>query len=110
MPDSLPAVEWLAYGSGYPQAWLGIYTAGGGFTRDRLRTETLPASAVMNQLTTHAYTPAGQQGQPHLNSLQYDRDYTGTPPANSSASAARARPGYSLQHHRQADRRFTHRS
>ena len=61
------------------------------FTRDRLHRETL-RSFGRYELTT-AYTPAGQLQSQHLNSLLSDRDYTGTTTANSSASAARARPG-----------------
>ncbi|EKD2722301.1 RHS repeat protein, partial [Escherichia coli] len=44
------------------------------FTRDRLHRETL-RSFGHYELTT-AYTPAGQLQSQHLNSLQYDRDYT----------------------------------
>ncbi|EEQ4583511.1 RHS repeat protein [Escherichia coli] len=44
------------------------------FTRDRLHRETL-RSFGRYELTT-AYTPAGQLQRQHLNSLQYDRDYT----------------------------------
>ncbi|SQN63533.1 rhsC element core protein RshC [Escherichia coli] len=74
IPDSLPAVEWLAYGSG----WLAGMKLGDtplvDFTRDRLHRETL-RSFGRYELTT-AYTPAGQLQRQHLNSLQYDRDYT----------------------------------
>ncbi len=91
IPDSLPAVEWLTYGSG----WLSGMKLGDTplveYTRDRLHRETL-RSFGRYELTT-AYTPAGQLQSQHLNSLQYDRDYTRTTTANSSASAARARPG-----------------
>ncbi|EOB4340979.1 RHS repeat-associated core domain-containing protein, partial [Escherichia coli] len=73
-PDSLPAVEWLTYGSG----WLAGMKLGDtplvDFTRDRLHRETL-RSFGRYELTT-AYTPAGQLQRQHLNSLQYDRDYT----------------------------------
>ncbi len=44
------------------------------FTRDRLHRETLRGFGRY-ELTT-AYTPAGQLQRQHLNSLQYDRDYT----------------------------------
>lgn len=44
------------------------------FTRDRLHRETL-RNFGRYELTT-AYTPAGQLQRQHLNSLQYDRDYT----------------------------------
>ncbi|NBZ66904.1 RHS element protein, partial [Escherichia coli] len=44
------------------------------FTRDRLHRETL-RSFGRYELST-AYTPAGQLQSQHLNSLQYDRDYT----------------------------------
>ncbi|EFA4611087.1 RHS repeat protein, partial [Escherichia coli] len=44
------------------------------YTRDRLHRETL-RSFGRYELTT-AYTPAGQLQRQHLNSLQYDRDYT----------------------------------
>ncbi|EGD1669095.1 RHS repeat protein [Escherichia coli] len=44
------------------------------FTRDRLHRETLRRFGRY-ELTT-AYTPAGQLQSQHLNSLQYDRDYT----------------------------------
>ncbi|EPD9603658.1 rhs element protein RhsB, partial [Escherichia coli] len=74
IPDSLPAVEWLTYGSG----WLAGMKLGDtplvDFTRDRLHRETL-RSFGRYELTT-AYTPAGQLQHQHLNSLQYDRDYT----------------------------------
>ncbi|EPC1278629.1 rhs element protein RhsC, partial [Escherichia coli] len=43
-------------------------------TRDRLHRETLRRFGRY-ELTT-AYTPAGQLQRQHLNSLQYDRDYT----------------------------------
>ncbi len=71
IPDSLPAVEWLTYGSG----WLAGMKLGDtplvDFTRDRLHRETL-RSFGRYELTT-AYTPAGQLQRQHLNSLQYDR-------------------------------------
>ncbi|EPS5622517.1 RHS repeat-associated core domain-containing protein, partial [Shigella boydii] len=74
IPDSLPAVEWLTYGSG----WLAGMKLGdtplGDFTRDRLHRETLRRFGRY-ELST-AYTPAGQLQSQHLNSLQYDRDYT----------------------------------
>ncbi|HHH7361588.1 TPA: RHS repeat-associated core domain-containing protein, partial [Escherichia coli] len=44
------------------------------YTRDRLHRETL-RSFGRYELST-AYTPAGQLQSQHLNSLQYDRDYT----------------------------------
>ncbi|EEX0999719.1 RHS repeat protein, partial [Escherichia coli] len=44
------------------------------YTRDRLHRETLRRFGRY-ELTT-AYTPAGQLQRQHLNSLQYDRDYT----------------------------------
>ncbi|HBA8290202.1 TPA: RHS repeat protein, partial [Escherichia coli] len=44
------------------------------FTRDRLHRETLRRFGRY-ELTT-AYTPVGQLQRQHLNSLQYDRDYT----------------------------------
>ncbi|MBW9961212.1 hypothetical protein, partial [Escherichia coli] len=44
------------------------------YTRDRLHRETL-RSFGRYELTT-AYTSAGQLQSQHLNSLQYDRDYT----------------------------------
>ncbi|HHI5481606.1 TPA: RHS repeat-associated core domain-containing protein, partial [Escherichia coli] len=70
----LPAVEWLTYGSG----WLSGMKLGDTplveYTRDRLHRETL-RSFGRYELTT-AYTPAGQLQSQHLNSLQYDRDYT----------------------------------
>ncbi|HFV8850323.1 TPA: RHS repeat-associated core domain-containing protein, partial [Escherichia coli] len=69
-----PAVEWLTYGSG----WLAGMKLGDtplvDFTRDRLHRETL-RSFGRYELTT-AYTSAGQLQSQHLNSLQYDRDYT----------------------------------
>ncbi|EFB5237283.1 RHS element protein, partial [Escherichia coli] len=68
------AVEWLTYGSG----WLSGMKLGDtplvDFTRDRLHRETL-RSFGRYELTT-AYTSAGQLQSQHLNSLQYDRDYT----------------------------------
>ncbi|ELN0951106.1 RHS repeat protein, partial [Escherichia coli] len=74
IPDSLPAVEWLAYGSGYLAGMKLGDTPLVDFTRDRLHRETL-RSFGRYELTT-AYTPAGQLQSQHLNSLQYDRDYT----------------------------------
>ncbi|EER5768016.1 RHS repeat protein, partial [Escherichia coli] len=69
-----PAVEWLTYGSG----WLAGMKLGDtplvDFTRDRLHRKTLRRFGRY-ELTT-AYTPAGQLQSQHLNSLQYDRDYT----------------------------------
>ncbi|HHI2894793.1 TPA: RHS repeat-associated core domain-containing protein, partial [Escherichia coli] len=69
-----PAVEWLTYGSG----WLSGMKLGDTplveYTRDRLHRETL-RSFGRYELTT-AYTSAGQLQSQHLNSLQYDRDYT----------------------------------
>ncbi|WP_259283253.1 DUF6531 domain-containing protein, partial [Escherichia coli] len=57
IPDSLPAVEWLTYGSG----WLSGMKLGDTplveYTRDRLHRETL-RSFGRYELTT-AYTPAG---------------------------------------------------
>ncbi|HBM8749151.1 TPA: RHS repeat protein, partial [Escherichia coli] len=74
IPDSLPAVEWLTYGSG----WLAGMKLGDtplvDFTRDRLHRETLRSFG--RYVLTTAYTPAGQLQRQHLNSLQYDRDYT----------------------------------
>ncbi|HAI6303391.1 TPA: RHS element protein, partial [Escherichia coli] len=74
IPDSLPAVEWLTYGSG----WLSGMKLGDTplveYTRDRLHRETL-RSFGRYELTT-AYTSAGQLQSQHLNSLQYERDYT----------------------------------
>ncbi len=74
IPDSLPAVEWLTYGSG----WLAGMKLGDTplveYTRDRLHRETL-RSFGRYELTT-AYTPAGQLQSQHLNSLLSDRDYT----------------------------------
>ncbi|EFN0262481.1 RHS repeat protein, partial [Escherichia coli] len=70
----LPAVEWLAYGSGYLAGMKLGDTPLVDFTRDRLHRETL-RSFGRYELTT-AYTPAGQLQSQHLNSLQYDRDYT----------------------------------
>ncbi|RIE85231.1 RHS repeat protein, partial [Shigella dysenteriae] len=74
IPDSLPAVEWLAYGSGYLAGMKLGDTPLVDFTRDRLHRETLRRFGRY-ELTT-AYTPAGQLQSQHLNSLQYDRDYT----------------------------------
>ncbi|EFI4642468.1 RHS repeat-associated core domain-containing protein, partial [Escherichia coli] len=74
IPDSLPAVEWLAYGSGYLAGMKLGDTPLVDFTRDRLHRETL-RSFGRYELTT-AYTHAGQLQSQHLNSLQYDRDYT----------------------------------
>ncbi|EYU86830.1 RHS repeat domain-containing protein, partial [Escherichia coli] len=72
--DSLPAVEWLTYGSG----WLSGMKLGDTplveYTRDRLHRETLRRFGRY-ELTT-AYTPAGQLQSQHLNSLLSDRDYT----------------------------------
>ncbi|EIG8107577.1 RHS repeat protein, partial [Escherichia coli] len=73
-PDSLPAVEWLTYGSGYLAGMKLGDTPLVEYTRDRLHRETLRRFGRY-ELTT-AYTPAGQLQRQHLNSLQYDRDYT----------------------------------
>ncbi|SVJ02855.1 rhsB protein in rhs element [Shigella sonnei] len=74
IPDSLSAVEWLTYGSG----WLSGMKLGDTplveYTRDRLHRETL-RSFGRYELTI-AYTPAGQLQSQHLNSLLSDRDYT----------------------------------
>ncbi|EET9905383.1 RHS repeat protein, partial [Escherichia coli] len=72
--DSLPAVEWLTYGSGYLAGMKLGDTPLVEYTRDRLHRETLRRFGRY-ELTT-AYTPAGQLQRQHLNSLQYDRDYT----------------------------------
>ncbi|EFL4033182.1 RHS repeat protein, partial [Escherichia coli] len=74
IPDSLPAVEWLTYGSGYLAGMKLGDTPLVDFTRDRLHRETL-RSFGRYELTT-AYTPAGQLQRQHLNSLLSDRDYT----------------------------------
>ncbi|WP_137552763.1 RHS repeat domain-containing protein, partial [Escherichia coli] len=74
IPDSLPAVEWLTYGSGYLAGMKLGDTPLVDFTRDRLHRETL-RSFGRYELTT-AYTPAGQLQSQHLNSLLSDRDYT----------------------------------
>ncbi|MBI1545326.1 RHS repeat protein, partial [Escherichia coli] len=74
IPDNLPAVEWLTYGSGYLAGMKLGDTPLVEYTRDRLHRETL-RSFGRYELTT-AYTPAGQLQSQHLNSLQYDRDYT----------------------------------
>ncbi len=65
---------WLTYGSGYLAGMKLGDTPLVDFTRDRLHRETL-RSFGRYELTT-AYTPAGQLQRQHLNSLQYDRDYT----------------------------------
>ncbi|EEX1731749.1 RHS repeat protein, partial [Escherichia coli] len=62
------------YGSGYLAGMKLGDTPLVDFTRDRLHRETL-RSFGRYELTT-AYTPAGQLQSQHLNSLQYDRDYT----------------------------------
>ncbi|HHH7236796.1 TPA: RHS repeat-associated core domain-containing protein, partial [Escherichia coli] len=74
IPDSLPAVEWLTYGSGYLAGMKLGDSPLVEYTRDRLHRETL-RSFGRYELTT-AYTSAGQLQSQHLNSLQYDRDYT----------------------------------
>ncbi|EMZ75506.1 RHS repeat-associated core domain protein [Escherichia coli 199900.1] len=74
IPDSLPAVEWLTYGSGYLAGMKLGDTPLVEYTRDRLHRETL-RSFGRYELTT-AYTPAGQLQRQHLNSLLSDRDYT----------------------------------
>ncbi|HCU4267584.1 TPA: RHS domain-containing protein, partial [Escherichia coli] len=74
IPDSLPAVEWLTYGSGRLSGMKLGDTPLVEYTRDRLHRETL-RSFGRYELTT-AYTSAGQLQSQHLNSLQYDRDYT----------------------------------
>ncbi|MGK3655560.1 hypothetical protein ACSLOL_27195, partial [Escherichia coli] len=58
IPDSLPAVEWLTYGSGYLAGMKLGDTPLVEYTRDRLHRETL-RSFGRYELTT-AYTPAGQ--------------------------------------------------
>ncbi|EGA8892784.1 RHS repeat protein, partial [Escherichia coli] len=72
IPDSLPAVEWLTYGSGYLAGMKLGDTPLVEYTRDRLHRETL-RSFGRYELTT-AYTPAGQLQSQHLNSLLSDRD------------------------------------
>ncbi|WP_137587001.1 RHS repeat domain-containing protein, partial [Escherichia coli] len=72
--DSLPAVEWLTYGSGYLAGMKLGDTPLVEYTRDRLHRETL-RSFGRYELTT-AYTHAGQLQSQHLNSLLSDRDYT----------------------------------
>ncbi|EFK1516892.1 TPA: RHS repeat-associated core domain-containing protein, partial [Escherichia coli] len=62
------------YGSGYLAGMKLGDTPLVDFTRDRLHRETLRRFGRY-ELTT-AYTPAGQLQSQHLNSLQYDRDYT----------------------------------
>ncbi|HGU0999304.1 TPA: rhs element protein RhsC, partial [Escherichia coli] len=74
IPDSLPAVEWLTYGSGYLAGMKLGDTPLVEYTRDRLHRETLRRFGRY-ELTT-AYTPAGQLQSQHLNSLLSDRDYT----------------------------------
>ncbi|TJP84149.1 RHS repeat domain-containing protein, partial [Escherichia coli] len=74
IPDSLPAVEWLTYGSGYLAGMKLGDTPLVEYTRDRLHRETL-RSFGRYELTT-AYTPAGHLQSQHLNSLLSDRDYT----------------------------------
>ncbi|HFL9401125.1 TPA: RHS repeat-associated core domain-containing protein, partial [Escherichia coli] len=74
IPDSLPAVEWLTYGSSYLAGMKLGDTPLVEYTRDRLHRETL-RSFGRYELTT-AYTPAGQLQSQHLNSLLSDRDYT----------------------------------
>ncbi|WP_137584040.1 RHS repeat domain-containing protein, partial [Escherichia coli] len=74
IPDSLPAVEWLTYGSGYLAGMKLGDTPLVEYTRDRLHRETL-RSFGRYELTT-AYTHAGQLQSQHLNSLLSDRDYT----------------------------------
>ncbi|MFP1482555.1 hypothetical protein ACLB1S_00995 [Escherichia coli] len=70
IPDSLPAVEWLTYGSGYLAGMKLGDTPLVEYTRDRLHRETL-RSFGRYELTT-AYTPAGQLQSQHLNSLLSD--------------------------------------
>ncbi|EPY3709118.1 RHS repeat-associated core domain-containing protein, partial [Escherichia coli] len=62
------------YGSGYLAGMKLGDTPLVEYTRDRLHRETLRRFGRY-ELTT-AYTPAGQLQSQHLNSLQYDRDYT----------------------------------
>ncbi|MGX6019662.1 RHS repeat-associated core domain-containing protein, partial [Escherichia coli] len=62
------------YGSGYLAGMKLGDTPLVEYTRDRLHRETLRRFGRY-ELTT-AYTPAGQLQRQHLNSLQYDRDYT----------------------------------
>ncbi len=106
IPDSLPAVEWLTYGSG----WLSGMKLGDtplvDFTRDRLHRETL-RSFGRYELTT-AYTPAGQLQSQHLNSLQYDRDYTERQRRTHPHQQPATDPELQLQRLRQADRRPHH--
>ncbi|EJX7276243.1 RHS repeat protein, partial [Escherichia coli] len=64
----------LTYGSGYLAGMKLGDTPLVEYTRDRLHRETLRRFGRY-ELTT-AYTPAGQLQRQHLNSLQYDRDYT----------------------------------
>ena len=75
-PDSLPPVEWLTYGSGY----LAGMKLGGTplleYTRDRLHREAVRSFGNNAYALTSTYTPAGQLRSQHLNSLEYDRDYS----------------------------------
>ncbi|ELK4319361.1 RHS repeat protein, partial [Salmonella enterica] len=73
-PDSLPAVEWLTWGSGYLAGMKLGDTPLIDFTRDRLHRETRRCFGDY-ELTT-AYTPGGQLQSHHLNILQLNRDYT----------------------------------
>ena len=74
IPDNLPPVEWLTYGSGYLTGMKLGDTPLVEFTRDRLHRETQRRFGEYD-LTT-VYTPAGQLQRHHLSILQLNRDYT----------------------------------
>ncbi len=98
-PDSLPAVEWLTYGSGWLSGMKLGDTAGGVHPRP-------PAPETVRsfdrcELTT-TYTPAGQLQSQHLNSLLSDRDYTERQRRTHPHQQPAPDPELQLQHHGQA--------
>ncbi|EOQ56975.1 protein rhsD [Escherichia sp. KTE31] len=76
IPDSLPPVEWLTYGSGYLAGMKLGDTPLVEYTRDRLHRETVRSFGNNAYELTSTYTPAGQPESQHLNSMGFDRDYS----------------------------------
>ena len=73
IPDRLPPVEWLTYGSGYLAGMKVGDTPRVEFTRDRLHRETLRRFGTYELAT--GYSPDGQLQSHHLSIAQFDRDY-----------------------------------
>ncbi|MFQ3395682.1 RHS repeat-associated core domain-containing protein [Enterobacter mori] len=73
IPDRLPPVEWLTYGSGYLAGMKAGDMPLADFTRDRLHRETQRTFGAYELAT--AYTPAGQLQGHSLNLTTLNRDY-----------------------------------